>query len=212
MGPNYQSQFWPLQRTICSVIGNSEARASFGLVLWASGGVAVLAAGTAGLAHAIERFAVEPTSLGLDGWTLVILATASGLFVAAGVLCLARWRLARDAHSALVGTALMVMGGMCLPLGGFARMYVPGENGPVVATAIRCVATCVAMRLVIRALHTEDVAVRHRPERALPRLFGLILLTFLLFLVIEDFVPDITRGHFLPPAILAASLALGWLS
>ena len=206
------SQSLAAQRTICSVIGNTDARASLSLVLGASAGVAVLAASTTGLAHVIERFAVAPAAPGLDRWAFVVIAMASGLFVAAGVLRLAKWRLVRDSHSALVGTALVVMGGLCLPLGSFARMFVPGENGPVIATAIRCVAAFIAMRLVILALHAGDVAPRHRPERALPRLFVLVILALLTLLVVEDFLPDLAHGHVLPPAILAVLLSLGWLS
>lgn len=102
---------------------------------------------------------------------------ASGLFLAASVLRLARWRLVRDAHSALVGAALLVIGGLCLPLGGFAHLFVPEESSPVVGLAIRCVASYVALQLVLRALKEE-----HRQDHRLYLLFQVLATALLLFL------------------------------
>ena len=60
--------------------------------------------------------------------TVVVLAMASAFFLASGVLRLARWRIAAEPHSALAGAALLVMGGLCLPLGGLALLFPVGQD------------------------------------------------------------------------------------
>jgi signal transduction histidine kinase len=194
------------------VIWNCDARASLSLVIGATVGVTALGAIAAGLGRVLGRLTFEPTSPGLGGLTALIVVVASGLFLAAGILRLVRWRLERDAHSALVGAALMVMGGLCLPLGGFSRLFVSAEESSVIGTAIRCVATFVAIRLLVRALRTSEEAGRHRPERLLPRLFVAVPLAFLLLLAAEDLLPGVVSSGIWPPVLLSATLSLAWFA
>jgi signal transduction histidine kinase len=173
--------------------------------------VAALGAATAGLGQAIQHTLASSSSL-LDSWTAAGVSVASGLFLAAGVLRLAKWRLAGDAHSALTGTALLVMGGLCLPLGGFARLFVSGADSSVVGMLIRCLASCLAMRLVLRALEPEDVAYRYRPARLIPGLFALVTLVFMLLIVGEKLLPRTLSAQLLPPALLSALMSVAWLA
>ncbi len=177
-------------------------------MLGASCGVAALGVVTTALAHAVGRFG-PVTDAGLGRWTAIVVAMASGLFLAAGVLRLAKWRLVRDAHSALVGTALVVMGGLCLPLGGLARLFVAEESTQVVGLAIRCVASYLAMALVLRALRIHRVA---RPKYLLLQVVATVALVFLLMLQGEHLVPESFTGNAVPPIILSAALAAAWFS
>src|ERR1700759_4437285 len=55
-------------------------------------------------------------SVSLTRPSIVALGVACAFFLAGGVLRLGRWRLVGEPHSALAGAALLVMGGLCLPL------------------------------------------------------------------------------------------------
>ena len=152
-----------------------------------------------------------------SGPILVGLALTSGLFLAAGVMRLAMWRLCHDPRNALVGSALLVMGGLCLPLGGFARLFSSPELAPLISTSIRCVSAYVAMHLVLRALRITEVTDRDRPDHLLPRLALLVVAVFLAMLVLERLAPSpaalLGPGHVVPAALsvaLSVALAAGW--
>lgn len=105
------------------------------------------------------------TRLGTDGsgWlgsaNNVMLAFASGLFLAGGVLWLCRWRLLHESHSALVGSALVVLGAVGLPVGGLERLLdQPDLVG--LGPAVRGVASVVGIGLVLRASAPEPAGPR----------------------------------------------------
>ncbi len=180
------------------------------LVLGAYLTVAALCAAAVALAHALEPWAAGSGVTGTAGfgrWVVLLLATASGLFVAAGVLRLVSWRLERRSHGALVGMALVLMGGACLPLGGFARLFASPEHAPVVSLTTRAVGSLIVMALLVRALTAGEGPGRARPSRLLPVLLGLVVATFLLVLAVSHLVPQ--QVVLLRPA-LAGMLALGW--
>ena len=171
--------------------------------------MAALAAVAAVVALVVEYFTLPGAPI-LSRWTIVLLAIASGLFVAAGVLRLAKWRLVHDSHSALVGTALIVMGGLCLPLGGLARVVVTAGDLSIVGPATRCLASYIAMLLVLRALRASEVSRRARPEHLLPRLSVVVILAFWLLLAGEGLIPpDLSVA--LRSVILPLALSLGWV-
>ena len=170
----------------------------------------MLGATAAGLAHAVDLWPATTPGGFRDKGIVLMLALASGFFVAAGVLRLAKWRLAHDAHSALVGTALMVMGGLCLPLGGFAQLFMTSEAS-LLGPSIRSLASFVAIYLVVRALHTTEASPRDHPGRLLPRVFALVTVTFLALLLAQDQVPALLSGE-LPVMLMAAARSLGWFA
>ncbi len=163
-----------------------------------------------GVAAALAAYAIDLWFVSFLGKPIVFaLAVASGLFVAAGVLRLARWDLTHDAHSALAGAALLVMGALCLPLGGFARLVTTAE-GSLIGPAIRCVATFTAIALIVRALHATDASRHHNPARLLPRVFGVVGLVFLLLLVLQQVVPHLVTAHLMMTVLVTAALAVSW--
>lgn len=144
--------------------------------------------------------------------TIIALAVASGLFLVAGVLRLAKWQLSRDPHSALAGTALLLMGGACLPLGGFARLLAPEEDMAVVGLVTRCVVSLLAMRLLLHALSTTEVTRRDRPEWLLPRLFALVGVVFVAMPALRSVQTNPPWADDLAIALLSTVVAAGWLS
>ncbi len=176
--------------------------------------VAVVAYGglAAMLAFALVHFLLEGSATGLARWTLLLLAAASGLFVAAGVLRLARWRLVHDAHSALVGSALLVMGGLCLPLVGVARLFGSSpQSAAFIGASTRCVGSFVAMALILRALRSPETTRSPSPARLLRRLFLVVTSFFLVVLTVASLSPGVSNSIFVQPRILAALLTTGWL-
>src|SRR5262249_12842534 len=75
--------------------------------------VGAAAATLAGLAGATSQPLVQTTA--------TMRALAAPFFLAAGVLRLARWRITGEAHCALRGGAMLLMGGLALPSTSLAR-------------------------------------------------------------------------------------------
>lgn len=188
----------------------TSARAFVVLVLGASFVVAALGTGTTALSHAFENWAQGPGALSLGTPSIFVLALASAFFLAAGVMRLARWRVAGEPHSALAGAALLVMGGLCLPLGGLALLF-PGPNDvSLVGPASRTFAELVAVALLGRALTAVDVSSAELPGRLLPRVFLLVTAFFAALVVAQEIVPPTATGQALWAVFLAAVRALAW--
>jgi signal transduction histidine kinase len=113
-----------------------------------------------------------------DDVAVLALAFAAALFVVAGVVRLARWRLAGDPHSALVGSALIVMGGLFLPALGIAQFSGALEHRELGEALIRGLASLMVAALVMRAVRCTYVRDFERPTRLLPVLGALILAAF----------------------------------
>jgi phosphatidylserine synthase len=152
-------------------------------------------------ARAIYSVAVDQqvghASFGLDGppaWqvdtAVLLLACAAALFVVAGVIRLARWRLAGDQHSALVGSALVVMGGLYLPLVGVAAVGGALQHREFADAVIRALVSFIAVGLVLRALYATTMRSLDRPSRLLPALAATILCTFGVLVAVEASMED----------------------
>jgi signal transduction histidine kinase len=185
-----------------------SAWASRRLVLGAVGGLAVAGAATWGLDLAVDRWALAFVPGSTGDWVLFALAIASGLFVAAGVVRLVTWRFEHHGYSALLGTAMLLMGA-CLPLGGLARLWAP-ENSHLVSLTTRAVASLLVMGLVLLGLRAAGTTRPVRPTRLLLVVFALVSGVFLLLLTGRELVraDDAT----LSLAVLSTALTLGWFS
>jgi signal transduction histidine kinase len=168
-----------------------------------------MGAAAAGIAHVIGSRAAATRTPGVDTWIIVALVLSSGLFMTAGILRLVKWRLERDAHSVLVGTALMVMGMMSLPLGGFARLFVDAENSAFIALAVHCVTASVAMSLIVRALPPAD----HSglvPTRLVVGVLQRVALVLLLVLAVRALVALLAGNETLAGLTVSVGLSAGW--
>lgn len=142
---------------------------------------------------------------------VLLLACAAALFVVAGVLRLARWRLAGDQHSALVGSALVVMGGLYLPLEGIAAVGGALRHRELAEALIRALVSFVTVGLVLRALYSTRMRPSDRPSRLLPLLASGVLLVFggLVALEASGWTP-LPAGH-LMARLLSGLMVVGWL-
>jgi signal transduction histidine kinase len=172
--------------------------------------VGLLGATATALSQAAAHGAGVFGTVSLARPSVVVLAMASAFFLASGVLCLARWRIVGEPHSAFAGAALLVVGGVCLPLGALALLFPVTQHGSLVGPVIRTITVLVAIALVVRALTAMDVTPAELPARLLPRLFAGLTLVFLLLLAAQHLAPHTMTGRALPAMVLAGVRALSW--
>jgi signal transduction histidine kinase len=142
---------------------------------------------------------------------VVVLGVAAALFVVAGVVRLARWRLVQDPHSALVGTALIVMGGLGLPLIGVAGVAGALHHRDLAEAVVRAMAAFTIMALVHHAL-SATVVRRARPSRLLPLLAVPVLVAFAGLAAFEASLTSPLPGGPQAARVLSAAMVLGWFS
>ncbi len=132
---------------------------------------------------------------------------ASALFVTAGVLRLTRWRVHGDGRSAVMGSALVVLGGLCFPLVTITRLLAhPGEVSAL-TTLTRALVTAVVIEIVWRVF-TDD---EPRPSHLIVRR-ALVVLTGFLFLVGLSMTGATgLLGGFPVHVVVPAALATGWI-
>ena len=162
----------------------------------------------AAVAHAIAG-AVTPAALDVHAGSVAALGVGAALYLVAGVLRLTRGRVFEDRRSVLMGSALIVMGVLCLPVGRLAMLLHPGP-GAVAGPALRCLVTLVAMFLVLQVLSDEDQG--HRSSLRVVR-YGLAAAAAICVVlpVVDDFyVPDADLVA-ITGLVIGALRTLGWL-
>ncbi len=172
----------------------------------------LLGAGATALSHAVVDSPGVLADVSLDRPSILVLAVACAFFLAGGVMRLARWRISGEAHSALAGTALMVMGGLSLPLGGLAALFGAGREVSLVGPVSRTVAVLVVIALLVRALTAVDVSGVERPGRLLPGVFFVLSFLFLLLMVTQHLAPDTVTAAAVPVVAMSAVRVLAWFA
>ena len=110
----------------------------------------------------------DPASL-LSRVNDIARTVASALFLTAGVLRLTRWRIHHDGRSAAMGSALVLLGGLCFPLVTVTRLLADQMDDSVVATLTRGLVTVLVVNIVWRTLGDHDDEHRNRPLHLIPR-------------------------------------------
>jgi len=140
-------------------------------------------------------------------------AVACALFLGAGVLRIARWRIAGDARSGLLGTALLLLGGVCLPLTNVARS-VSADRPHSLFVLLTHSTTMTIVMLVAAAALVGTARSAQRPVVA-----GLVLRSvtaavggFAALLSVEIWArPPLATGP-VPHVLAPSALAIGWLA
>jgi signal transduction histidine kinase len=149
----------------------------------------------------------HPVSLTLV--TLGRLATIT-LFLTAGGLRLARWWMTADARSAYMGSALLLLGGVTLPLWHLTRA-VSSESGSLVAALVRAVGTAVCLTLVARAIDRgDDDSLRISPPQLLARSVGVTALGSTVVLLAWAGDPHLFHAGLGAHLVVGALMAAGW--
>jgi signal transduction histidine kinase len=146
-----------------------------------------------------------------DDAAVVLIACAAALFLVAGAVRLARWRLVRDPHSALAGSALIVMGGLYLPLVGIAAVAGALQHRTLGEATIRALVSFITVGLVLRSLYSTKVGAADRPGVLLPMLSTVVLLAFGGLAAGEAAMPQPVAGGPAGARVLSAAMVLAWL-
>lgn len=142
----------------------------------------------------------------------LVSVTAAAMFLGAGVLRIARWRIVRDSRSMLMGTALVVFGGISIPLTYLADLLVEDDSTSHLRAAVAVVTTLVTMALVARAL-TAPPEVELRPVPVLAGACLTALGLFGLVLTCHFIAPDLLRSSVVaPPLLRGTMLATAWFA
>jgi signal transduction histidine kinase len=177
----------------------------------------VLCTGTAGVLAWLELGRASQVSARA---TLVLHVLGVALFLASGVLRLARWRIARDTRSLLMGSALVVLGGVSMPLTSLAGVAAPSSSGALLSPLTAVVTTLVSLALVALALRHGGRAGRlweFETRGVLPVAILTAAAPFLVLtaahvvwpelMTVDAFQPRLVRGTLLTLAWFGASLA-----
>lgn len=168
----------------------------------------VMAAAVVALTVAGGAVAWAPGGVATSTLVSTALVVAAGFFLAAGTYRLAKWRMLRDPHSGLVGSALMVMGALALPSRLLVNL-VAEVDSIVVGPASRGIASFIAMALVLRALRTSELGPHETPAWVLPTAFAVCAGTFVSALTIELYLgPGVPTADAHVAIVLL--IALGW--
>jgi two-component system OmpR family sensor kinase len=172
------------------------------------GSLAVIGTGIAA-ALAVLGIASSATT---DHMARLFSLTAGALFLGAGVLRLARWRIVRDSRSLLMGASLTVFGGLSIPLTSLADLMIREDATSHFRAATAISTTLVSIVLIARAVTAPE---QHQP-RALPVLAGSCLATLALFgtvLAAHVLTPELLRSTMVdPPLIRGTVLAVAWFT
>ena len=141
---------------------------------------------------------------------VLMLGCAAALFVVAGVVRLARWRLVRDPLCALAGSALIVMGGLYLPLVGIAAVGGALQHRALGEASVRMVVTCITVSLVVRGVYATADRASDRPAYLLPLLSLTVLLVFGALAAAEAAMPRPVPGGPEGARVLSAAMTAAW--
>jgi signal transduction histidine kinase len=147
----------------------------------------------------------------IEQLTRVLVILGGALFLGGGVLRTARWRVTGDQRSLLMGTALIVLGGLAIPLTGLAGVIMGADDRSMLRAATAVLTTGVAMTLVVRALVSRG----DKQPHAVLVVAGSVAAAVALFatvLVVHASAPHLLHSESLPPKVVRGSLlAVAWL-
>jgi hypothetical protein len=170
----------------------------------------VAAALVAPLTFTVGLLEDSPSST-LEQLDLVLVVLGGALFLGSGVLRTAGWRVLGEQRSLLMGTALIVLGGLAIPLTSLAGVVMGADDRSMLRAATALLTTGVTMTLIVRALTTRG----DKSPHALPVLVGSAVAAIVLFtgvLVVHNWAPHLLHSESLPPPVVRGGLlAVAWL-
>lgn len=147
----------------------------------------------------------------LDQITQGLGIIAAALFLGAGILRVSRWRIVGDERSLLMGTALVVLGGVALPLTSLAGVLMADADDSFLRAFTAVATTGVTIALVMWALTSRSSKVP-RASRLLAGACGSALLMFLGLVAIHVWAIDLLHAGTLSPVALRGTiLSVAWL-
>jgi signal transduction histidine kinase len=173
-------------------------------------GATVAIAGCSAVATVLVLLESPSTTLG-DLLTRVFGVVAAALFLGAGVLRVSRWRIAGDPRSLMMGAALIVLGGLALPLTSLAGVIMDGSTTSMLRAVTALTSTLVTLTLVVRALNTPAEDASLRPLRVVGPAATTATAIFAGLVVVYVWAPGLLTSTLVPPPMIrGALLATAW--
>jgi signal transduction histidine kinase len=174
-----------------------------------AGATVAIAGGTA-VATVLVLLESPSTTLG-DQLTRVFGIVAAALFLGAGVLRVSRWRIAGDPRSLMMGAALIVLGGLALPLTSLAGVIMDGSTTSMLRAVTALTSTLVTLTLVVRALNTPAEDASLRPLRVVGPAATTAMAIFAGLVMVYVWSPGLLTSTLVPPPMIrGALLATAW--
>jgi signal transduction histidine kinase len=135
---------------------------------------------------------------------------AAGLFLGSGVLRMARWRIAHDTRSLIMGVALITFGGMVIPLTSLAGIIMGDDPTSLLRAATSVATTSVSLTLVLWAVSGRS-AVTTRARWILLGGIGAVAAVFVGLVAVHSWSPSTLHSETVDPRLLRGSvLAVLW--
>lgn len=148
-----------------------------------------------------------------DQLTPVFGIVAAALFLGSGVLRISRWRLAGDTRSLMMGAALVVLGGLALPLTSLAGVIMGDSDSSMLRAITALATTLTTLTLVVRALNAPPTDASVHPVRIVLGGVSSSLLVFLALLAFWAIAPELMTSSAIPPPMIRGSLlAIAWFA
>ena len=150
-------------------------------------------------------------STGVHALVTVARVAACALFLTAGGLRLSRWWMTSEARSAYMGAALVVLGGVVLPLSYLTRALAEPDQDTVFALVTRAVGTVACVLLVQRALaRGDEESLQLRPHGLVSAAGAVVGGATLALLGLWVLVPGLLQAGPLVHDALGVSMVAGW--
>jgi signal transduction histidine kinase len=172
-------------------------------------GAAVAIAVCTAVATVLVAVESRSTTLG-DQLTQIFGIVAAALFLGSGVLHLSRWRIAGDTRSLMMGAALIVLGGLALPLTSLAGIIMD-DSTSLLRAITALTSTLVTLTLVVRALNAPTADASLRPLRVVGPAATTAMVIFAGLVVVYLWSPGLLTSTLVPPPMIRGSLlATAW--
>ena len=138
---------------------------------------------------------------------------AAALFLGSGVLRISRWRLTGESRCLMMGAALVVLGGLALPLTNLAGVIMGDSETSLLRAMTALTSTLVTLTLVVRALHTPPDGGSLRPLRIVVPAAAVAAAVFTGLVAVYVVSPGLLTSTLVPPpAIRGSLLAIAWFA
>jgi signal transduction histidine kinase len=138
---------------------------------------------------------------------------AAALFLGSGGLRISQWRLTGEPACLLVGAALVVLGGLGLPMTGLAGVLMRDSETSLLRAMTALTSTLVTLTLVVRALHTPAANGSLRPLRVVAPAAVVAAAVFVGLVAVSAVSPGLLTSTLVPPpAVRGSLLAIAWFA
>jgi signal transduction histidine kinase len=138
---------------------------------------------------------------------------AAALFLGSGGLRISQWRLTGESRCLLMGAALVVLGGLSIPMTNLAGVIMRDSETSLLRAMTALTSTLVVLTLVVRALHSPPEGGSLRPLRIVVPAAVVVAATFTGLVAVYAVSPGLLTSTLVPPpAVRGSLLAIAWFA